>query len=569
MAIFASTTTSGYSDPLKAMSIKALEQRYKDMQAQQATQQAAMFTPENTQTPIQGLAQVANVAADAFRSNRADQATAAGRNELAGIIAQGPQGPNGDWSPQQQAVMSRRSPEDLTKIWQQMHENRQNVRTEGGLNTRADALNTTNLAINKQTTDTSRANVQDQEAGATGRTSMTLASKEKEGGLDRAASSEQLESKQEQETKMARLNADLAAAQKEKDYAQQNNLADRAAAADQNITRLKADLTAQENRQGEKFQASQLNQKLAQDEKLHALQREAVAANLEKQIAATSGDKIKQQAADERLLRIGADINTQRDLIKQAHEARLAADERQSKAALQTQAEKATSGDVATRTGSAEKIAAAEAAAKADALAKDPKRAEAIRSAETDYRKGLSHLDNLEEATKILQHPKGIYTGAAQNAAPIAGGIPGIGGMLVDKEKAQNTARFNTIVGEDAIRDMATTLKGSSTNYEMGEFKKMKNDPNISDTQRAAQLQKVVKNARADLAAQAKEVQAIGGDIGRVDTAMRGGGAAAADVPRPAGKSDSELIAEAEAAKKAGKPAAAVDAQLQKWLMGK
>src|SRR6478736_417568 len=165
MPVFASTTTSGYSDPLKAMSIKALEQRYKEMQAQQAAAQQGMFTPENTQTPVQGLAQVANVAVDAMRSRRADEATAAGRNELAGIIAQGPQGPNGEWSPQQQAVMSRRSPEDLTKIWQQYHENKQNVRTEGGLNTRADALNNTNLAINRQTTETSRANVQDQEAG--------------------------------------------------------------------------------------------------------------------------------------------------------------------------------------------------------------------------------------------------------------------------------------------------------------------------------------------------------------------------------------------------------------------
>jgi hypothetical protein len=524
MAIFASTTTSGYSDPLKAMSIKALEQRYKDMQAQQATQQAAMFTPENTQTPIQGLAQVANVAADAFRSNRADQATAAGRNELAGIIAQGPQGPDGSWSPQQQSVMSRRSPEDLTKIWQQMHENRQNVRTEGGLNTRADALNTTNLAINKQTTDTSRANVQDQEAGATGRTGMTLASKEKEGALDRTASSEALESKQEHETKMARLQADLAGAQKEKDYAQQNNLADRSAAADQNITRLRAELTAQENRAGERFQTSQLGTKIASDERLQGLQREAVAANLERQIAANSGLKDKENAANEKLARIAADINTQRDLIKQAHEERLAADERRSKEGLAADERRSKESLQTNKIASDEKIAAAEAAEKAKALASDPKRNEAIRSAETDYRKGLSHLDNLEEATKILQHPKGIYTGAAQYAAPVAGGIPGVGGMLVDKEKAQNTARFNTIVGEDAIRDMATTLKGSSTNYEMGEFKKMKNDPNISDTQRAAQLQKVVKAARADLAAQAKEVQAIGGDLGRVDTAMRGGG---------------------------------------------
>ena len=175
--------------------------------------------------------------------------------------------------------------------------------------------------------------------------------------------------------------------------------------------------------------------------------------------------------------------------------------------------------------------------------AADPKRNEAIRSAETDYRKGLSHIDNLEEAAKILEHPKGIYTGAMQSTAPAVSGVPGLN-MFVDKEKAQNTSRFNTIVGEDAIRDMATTLKGSSTNYEMNEFKKMKNDPNISDEQRANQLRKVVKAARADLEAQAKETQAIGGDVSRVDKAMRGG----ADAPA-APAAVKSVASEAEALK--------------------
>jgi len=175
--------------------------------------------------------------------------------------------------------------------------------------------------------------------------------------------------------------------------------------------------------------------------------------------------------------------------------------------------------------------------------AADPKRNEAIRSAETDYRKGLSHIDNLEEAAKILEHPKGIYTGAMQSTAPAVSGVPGLN-MFVDKEKAQNTSRFNTIVGEDAIRDMATTLKGSSTNYEMNEFKKMKNDPNISDEQRANQLRKVVKAARADLEAQAKETQSIGGDVSRVDKAMRGG----ADAPA-APAAVKSVASEAEALK--------------------
>jgi len=87
MAIFASTTTSGYSDPLKALSIKALEQRQRDMQAQMAQQQAQMFSPENTQTPIQGFGQLANVIGDRFQQNRADAALGANKQQLAQIMS--------------------------------------------------------------------------------------------------------------------------------------------------------------------------------------------------------------------------------------------------------------------------------------------------------------------------------------------------------------------------------------------------------------------------------------------------------------------------------------------------
>jgi len=87
MAIFASTTTSGYSDPLKALSIKALEQRQRDMQAQQAQQAAQMFSPENTQTPIQGFGQLANVIGDRFQQNRADAALGANKQQLAQIMS--------------------------------------------------------------------------------------------------------------------------------------------------------------------------------------------------------------------------------------------------------------------------------------------------------------------------------------------------------------------------------------------------------------------------------------------------------------------------------------------------
>ena len=84
MAIFASTTTSGYSDPMKAMTIKALEKRQADMLAQQAQQQpdAAMMA-----TIPGGIGHVLGVVGDRMAQSRTDQAMAARRQELAQAMA--------------------------------------------------------------------------------------------------------------------------------------------------------------------------------------------------------------------------------------------------------------------------------------------------------------------------------------------------------------------------------------------------------------------------------------------------------------------------------------------------
>jgi hypothetical protein len=284
MAIFASTTTSGYSDPLKALSIKALEQRQKDLLAQQAQQ----TMPDAIPTPIQGLAHVANQFADSLQQRRADTALAARRDQLAQVMAGiGPEGPNA----QQRAIITSADPE-LGKLFaQQVFEARQKA---------ADRAQETELQKSKfgfeggqltQRLGSEEKRASEVQAGETGRLSMGITSKEQQAALDRAAADEQLSSKQEHDAIMARLNAGLAAAQKEKDYAQQNNLADRAAKADQDITQFKADLTAQENRRSETFQAQSQTQaekakstdlatKIASDEKIAAAEAAAKAAQV-------------------------------------------------------------------------------------------------------------------------------------------------------------------------------------------------------------------------------------------------------------------------------------------------
>jgi hypothetical protein len=120
MAIFASTTTSGYSDPMKAMTIKALEKRQADMLAAQL--KGGEITPENTQTPVQGFGHLFNQLGDQMREGRVEAAAAARRQELANVMAGiGPEGPTA----QQMAQIHSADPELGAKLVQQAFEARQ------------------------------------------------------------------------------------------------------------------------------------------------------------------------------------------------------------------------------------------------------------------------------------------------------------------------------------------------------------------------------------------------------------------------------------------------------------
>ena len=119
MAIFASTTTSGYSDPMKAMTIKALEQRQKDLLAQQAQEQpdAAMMA-----TVPGGIGHVLGIVGDQMKQSRADQALAAQKETLARTMAEV------DWkkgpTSQQVAIINSADPELARQALTTLAENR-------------------------------------------------------------------------------------------------------------------------------------------------------------------------------------------------------------------------------------------------------------------------------------------------------------------------------------------------------------------------------------------------------------------------------------------------------------
>ena len=164
MAIFASTTTSGYSDPLKALSIKALEQRQKDMLAQSAADKpdAAMMA-----TIPGGIGSVLGIIGDKMAQGRADQALVDNRAELAKTMS----GYNADQglTGEQAASLSRVAPEILEKLMQHQQERWTTKTTEAGLGGRNAATiagqaatnaatNATSIATNKLTNETSAAN---------------------------------------------------------------------------------------------------------------------------------------------------------------------------------------------------------------------------------------------------------------------------------------------------------------------------------------------------------------------------------------------------------------------------
>ncbi len=118
MAIFAPSNTSGYSDPLKAMSIKALEQRQKDMLAQQAAQHDDAATMA---TIPGGIGHVLGVVGDQLAQNRNMQAIAAQRDIFAKTIAgMDPMIPK----PQELATIATADPESYRQMLTQLAEAR-------------------------------------------------------------------------------------------------------------------------------------------------------------------------------------------------------------------------------------------------------------------------------------------------------------------------------------------------------------------------------------------------------------------------------------------------------------
>jgi hypothetical protein len=552
MAIFASTTTSGYSDPLKAQSIKALEARYKDMLAQSAAQPG--ITPENTQTPIQGFGHVANQLVDSFKQRQVDQAAAEGRNELAGVIAQGPRGPDGSWAPDQLSVMARRSPELMEKFYAQQHENKQNVRTDTGQTLRAREQNTTTLA-NTGLQNTSRELISGNEIksareiaelkdrGETARTGISTNSAESIAAARNAAEAERQASGQTHEVSLTTHKANLEQLQRARDQAFASGQTEKGQAFEKEILGLKNEFAAKESGLGRTHDMAKLNQSFANDSKLAELNGKIRTEQIVAEIAGRDNDNKARLASEDRLQKLRIEADDRRTFIKQVFDIE-----------SQKQAEGAKAELQAKNLASEEKRAADALAAKKAEV--NPGAIKGLEESSLQYRQMSTMGKDVKTALGYLD--KGINEGLA---APIKSGAAAItGNLIVDKEKAQRTNNYNNIVNNLATMDMSKVLKGSSTDKEMAAFRQVHNDPQASFERKVQALQNLLVAIEADKGIHATAIRGYKGNPEEIDKAMSG-------PPRPEGKSDADILKAAQTEMATASPTrkAAIQQQLDVW----
>jgi len=491
MPVFASTTTSGYSDPLKAMSIKALEQRYKDMQAQQATQQAAMFSPENTQTPVQGLAQVANVAVDAMRSKRADEAVAAQKMELAKVMA----GMNIDQpTAQEVAKVNMYDPELARQMLTTLAENRRTFRGQD-VTVRGQDVGA-NVATRGQDV-TVRG--QDVGAGTTIR-GQDVAAGTTVRGQDVAADTARRG--QDITVRGQDVGADTARRGQDITVRGQDVGADTARRG-QDVTVRGQDVVSGDTRRG-------------QDVTVRGQDVGADTATRGQDVVAGTTVRGQDVAAD--TARRGQDITVRGQDIGQDTAVRgqdVAADTARRGQDVTVRGQDITKGTTERGQDLANRV-------KMDDLTKGT-------SIQSDYARHAQALDNLHEAEGLLD--KGINSGFWGNAQTKAAQIA-TGKWGTDADAAARTTRFNQLMDEQAIIKMSAQLKGQTTNFEMDEFKKIMNNPNASIDDRRNALRKLIGQAQVDKAAHASAATAAQKQIGgptvqEIDATLataRGGG---------------------------------------------
>ena len=587
MAIFASTTTSGYSDPLKALTIKALQERQKT----QAAQPGEMITPENTQTPMQGMAHVFSQLGDSMAQARTVQALAdrqAGfQRDLAGV----------DWNKgptSEQIAGFAADPEFLRLAIEKEYERRKTAQTEAGLTSRNDADNANRLATTGM-----------QQEGATARTGMEIRGRHEDTATTTAAHSADVGTQEGGAT--TRANAanenQVLLHQMDNDVRQAEGEANRAAQTGDLKLKTAADLNLEKIKAGYNLRLAEINNKSAAEisaarnevDRLNNIEtnqtsRENNVTNAQTSIrntdatnAATLGVAKLRIAGDKEAQQLALDVK----MAEGARDRVANSEDTQAKIAAQEKvaaAENALKERLAILAGNAPKTKTGEINADMAKGNITPQEGDLLKQKETQLEPGA--VKDLREASSLYRQANtmesdvktaldfmkgGINEGMAAGLKSGASALTG--DLLVDKAQVQRTNDYNNIVNNLATMDMSQVLKGSSTDREMQAFRQVHNDPYASLGRREQALKNLLVAVEADKGIYSQSIKQYHGSVEDIDRTMGRTSTGDPNKPgtatpaKPQGMSDAQLLNEAEGHLKTATPeqAAKINERLRSW----
>ena len=120
-----------------------------------------------------------------------------------------------------------------------------------------------------------------------------------------------------------------------------------------------------------------------------------------------------------------------------------------------------------------------------------------------------STLDSLQTALDLNKKTFTGYTAGVRGWAGTA--LPGAG-MLIDPEAAKATREFNQIMSMEAIKSMASTLKGATTDRELAQFVEILADPSTPPDIRERTITRMISLAEKQRQLKTQRVRELRGN---------------------------------------------------------
>jgi hypothetical protein len=150
-----------------------------------------------------------------------------------------------------------------------------------------------------------------------------------------------------------------------------------------------------------------------------------------------------------------------------------------------------------------------------------------ITAAEDELPNIMGTIDALKTAKELNTK---TFTGMTAGARGFIGtAVPG-GSYLVDKDAALATSEFGKVMSGEAIKTMADTLKGATTDFELKKFETMLADPTTPPEIRGRVIDRMLTLAERQKAIKERRIKDLRGG-----TYFKPEGAGAASLPRTTG----------------------------------